>query len=235
MIAVAYSAKNNLIEMGVSPSKISVIINGVEPLRSVSEEELRLLRAHLGLSGDATVIGICARLEACKGHACFLDAAERLLRIDPSYRFLIVGDGSLRGELEEICRAKGIARSVIFAGFCEDVAPYFHLMKLNVNCSVGTETSSLALSEGMSIGVPSVVSDYGGNPYMVRDGENGAVVPQNDPEALARAISRLCTDERLYARLSQGARERFLEELNAASMTKKTEKLYCELFRPRKD
>lgn len=231
MIAVAHSAKENLLEMGVSSEKVSVIINGVAPLRTVGETEKQRLLASLGFSKENTVIGICARLEPCKGHSCFLEAAERLLRIDQNYRFLIVGEGSIRKELEDACRAKGIAEYVIFTGFCKDVAPYFHLMKINVNCSVGTETSSLALSEGMSIGLPSVVSDYGGNPYMVREGENGIVVPQNDPEKLTEAILRMCRDDALYERLSRGAKERFLHELNAEAMTKKTEKLYCELFR----
>ncbi|MBQ2999425.1 MAG: glycosyltransferase [Clostridia bacterium] len=231
MIAVAYSAKENLTEMGVLASKVSVIINGVQSLRAVSDEEMQALRASLGISGEDTVIGICARLEACKGHSCFLEAAERLLRRDPNYRFLIVGDGSLRKKLEDVCRENRIAPYVIFTGFCEDVSPYFHLMKININCSVGTETSSLALSEGMSIGLPAVVSDYGGNTYMVREGENGFVVPQNDPAKLAEAIFRICSDEALYDRLSRGAKERFLRELNAEAMTKKTEKLYCELFR----
>lgn len=231
MIAVAHSAKENLLAMGIAPSKVSVIINGVEPLRKVCDEELRELRKRLGIAEKNTVIGICARLEACKGHACFLEAAERLLREDRRYRFLMIGAGSLRRDLEDLCRAKGIEPYVIFTGFCEDVAPYFHLMKINVNCSVGTETSSLALSEGMSIGLPAIVSDYGGNPYMVREGENGLVVPQNSPERLAAEVRCLSEDKELYARLSKGARERFLDELNAEAMTKKTEKLYGELFR----
>ena len=230
MIAVAHSAKQNLYEMGVPTDRISVIINGVEGLRAVSEEEKEVLRNRLQLPKDVTVVGICARLEECKGHRCFLAAAQEILQQDQSYRFLILGDGSLRDLLEAEAEERGIARFVIFAGFCEDVAPYFSLMKINANCSVGTETSSLALSEGMSLGIPAVVSDYGGNPYMVREGENGIVVPQNDPSALASAILRLSQDKKLYDRLSCGARERFSSELNAVQMTKKTEELYFELF-----
>ncbi|MBO5938563.1 MAG: glycosyltransferase [Clostridia bacterium] len=231
MIAVAHSAKQNLCEMGVASDRISVIINGVEALRSVTEEEKEELRKRLGIPKEATIVGICARLEECKGHSCFLAAAEKLLQQDKNYRFLILGDGSLRAKLAKEAEQRGIAPFVIFAGFCQDVAPYFSLMKINVNCSVGTETSSLALSEGMSMGIPAVVSDYGGNPYMVRDGENGIVVPQNDPSALATTILRLREDSVLYEQLSQGARKRFLSELNAEQMTKKTEELYCELFR----
>jgi glycosyltransferase involved in cell wall biosynthesis len=104
-------------------------------------------------------------------------------------------------------------------------------MDVNVNCSVGTETSSLALSEGMSLGIPAIVSDYGGNPYMVRHGINGLVCPQGDSLALAEAIERLSREKTLYTRLSRQARLRFAEELNAEAMTKKTEKLYAELFR----
>ena len=230
MIAVAHSAKQNLCDMGVPADRISVIINGVEGLRTVSEQEKEALRNRLGIPERATVVGICARLEPCKGHSTFLATAALILQQNRNYRFLIVGDGSLRETLLEEAKRLGISSQVIFAGFCSDVAPYVSLMRINVNCSVGTETSSLALSEGMSLGIPAVVSDYGGNPYMVRDGENGFVVPQNDAKAFCEAVLRLGENPMLYTQLSRGAKDRFLRELNAKEMTKKTEELYWELF-----
>lgn len=231
IIAVAHSAKENLLEMGVPAHRVSVIINGVSGLRSVSFEETQELRERLGIPKDAIVIGICARLEACKDHYTLFRAAEILIQKDSSYRFLIVGDGSLREELERYCEDHGLSPYIIFAGFQSDVAPYYSLMRINVNCSVGTETSSLALSEGMSIGLPSVVSDYGGNPYMVRQGENGLVYAKGRAEGLAEAIEKLAKDPVLWNQLSKGAKERFHTELNSKAMTQKTEKLYEELFR----
>jgi len=230
-IAVAYAAREDLLQTGTDPKRVTVIINGAERQPRLSAEEKEALREALGIPRGTTVVGICARLEPCKDHLCFLRAAKRLVEKGGDYRFLVVGDGSLASSLKAWCRDHKLERHVIFTGFVKDVSPYFNLMDLNVNCSVGTETSSLALSEGMSLGIPAIVSDYGGNPYMVRHGENGLVYPQGRDDLLAEAIERLTWDRDLYGRLSQNALRRYREELNAETMTKKTEKLYQELFR----
>ena len=232
-IAVAHAARENLVQTGTDPRRITVIINGSEAMSPLPEAEKQCLREKLRIPQDAIVIGICARLEACKDHITFLRAAELLLRRSKQYRFLVVGDGSLAEELRAWCQVHHIESYVIFTGFAEDVSPYFTLMDVNVNCSVGTETSSLALSEGMSLGIPSVVSDYGGNPYMVQHEVNGLVYPQRRADLLADAVERLTHDRPLYERLSQNAHRRFEEELNVGQMTEKTEKLYEELFRQR--
>ena len=234
-IAVAEAAKENLTQMGSEPERIRVIINGVEAMSRVSDAKKKELRDALRIPQDAGVVGICARVEPCKGHQDLLRAAECLLAKSQRYRFLIVGSGSLDKELREWSEAHGLASYVIFTGFAEDVFLYFNIIDINVNCSVGTETSSLALSEGMSLGIPAVASDYGGNPYMVRHGENGLIYPQRNADALAHAIATLAENPDLYRRLSQGARKRFDEELNAEHMTKETEQLYEELFGKVKD
>ncbi|MBO5416376.1 MAG: glycosyltransferase [Clostridia bacterium] len=229
-VAVADAARKNLVDMGVREGRIKVIINGVDGLRRYSDEERDRFRRELGVDG-CFVVGICARIERCKGHECFLRAARILSRENEGYRFLIVGDGALRGECEALSRALGIEDRVIFTGFCRDVERYFNCMDINVNCSVGTETSSLALSEGMSIGLPAVVSSYGGNPYMVRHGENGFVYPVGDFFALADMIRRIAEDRELYQGMSSAAYARYLSELNSKKMTEQTEELYRELYR----
>lgn len=231
-IAVADAAKDDLLKMGFSEDRIKVIINGVDPLRRYTSEERKKARAELGLE-DEFVVGICARLELCKDHECFLRGARILLREDDRYRFMIIGDGTQREELCRLSRALDIEDKVIFTGFIDDVERYMNCLDLNVNCSVGTETSSLALSEGMSIGLPSVASSYGGNPYMVRDGENGFIYSKGDPVHLADMISRIANDERLYRQMSRAALERYALELNSRQMTESTEEFYSELYRER--
>jgi glycosyltransferase involved in cell wall biosynthesis len=86
----------------------------------------------------------------------------------------------------------------------------------------------------MSLGIPAIASDYGGNPYMVRDGVNGFLYPQGNADELARRILRL-EDDALHRRLSLGAYERFYRELNAKRMTCATEELYVELLKKRPD
>ncbi len=227
IVAVADAAASDLIETGIRRDKITVIINGVEPLREIDDDERLRTRLKLGFSEHDFVAGIFARLEECKGHIYLLRAlAIAADRGEVRLRLLICGKGSLEDELRRRAVELGIADRVAFTGFVEDVAPYMSAVDVNVNCSVGTETSSLALSEGMSLGKAAVVSDYGGNPNMVDDGISGIVYPAADAAALARALMLLESDRELLTRMSKRARLRYAEKFTAAAMTRKLEELY---------
>ncbi len=226
IVAVAEAAKQNLTDTGVPEKLITVIINGVEPLRETSPEENDALRDELGIGREDFVCGIVARLEDYKGHSYLLESAKTVLASHPGAVFLIVGEGTERERLEKQAAESGIAGQVIFTGFCDDVAPYYGIMDLNLNCSWGTETSSLALSEGMSVGVPAVATTYGGNPYMITDGVNGLLVPEKDAPAMADAILRIMNDPALLKRLSDGARRLYREKFTARAMTEQLEALY---------
>jgi len=226
IVAVAEAAKQNLTDTGVPEKLITVIINGVEPLRETSPEENDALRNELGIGWEDFVCGIVARLEDYKGHSYLLESAKTVLASHPGAVFLIVGEGTERERLEKQAAESGIAGQVIFTGFCDDVAPYYGIMDLNLNCSWGTETSSLALSEGMSVGVPAVATTYGGNPYMITEGVNGLLVPEKDAPAMADAILRIMDDPELLKRLSDGARRLYREKFTARAMTEQLEALY---------
>ena len=226
IVAVAEAAKKNLTDTGVPEDMITVIINGVEPLRTTTAEENDRLRNELGIGREDFVCGIVARLEDYKGHSYLLESAAEIVKTHPGTVFLIVGEGTQEQALKEQARELGIAGNAVFTGFADDVAPYYGIMDLNVNCSWGTETSSLALSEGMSVGVPAVATTYGGNPYMITEGVNGLLVPEKDPAALTEAVLRIMEDPALLARLSEGARRMYREKFTAAAMTRQLERLY---------
>ncbi len=226
IVAVADAAKKNLTDTGVDEKKITVIINGVEPMRRTGEEERAALRASLGIGDETFVCGIPARLEAYKGHAYLLETARLVLAEEPDTVFLLIGGGTEEENLRKRAEELGVSGSVRFTGFVNDVAPYLNIMDLNLNCSWGTETSSLALSEGMSLGIPAVATTYGGNPYMVNDGVNGLLVPVKDSAAMADAILRLIRDRTLLAALSEGAERMYRERFTASVMTEKLEALY---------
>lgn len=226
IIAVAQAAADNLTDTGVDPRKIEVIVNGVEPMVPPTAEARRALRASLGFADEHFVVGMSARLEAVKGHRYLLDAAARLAEAEPEMRVLIIGTGACEAELKAQAEQLGIADRVCFAGFVTGVADYVGSMDLVVNCSFGTEATSLALAEAMSLSRPIVATTYGGNPYMVEDGVNGYLVPIKDAEALAEAILRVRRDPAQYAALCRGARVRYEERFTAAAMTRRMEALY---------
>ena len=230
-IAVADIVKKQMTDNGVPEEKITVIINGAEALERSTEEESSRLKSCLSIKDGVCVLGICARLEVCKGHEWLFETLRILVDDGEEIVALVIGDGSRRAELERLSEQYGIGESVRFVGFQKNVSPYMSIIDINVNCSVGTETSSLALSEGMSIGKPAVVSDFGGNPYMVRHGENGFVCRCYDSSQMAKYIKKLLHDKELYSSMCKAALKRFEEELNAREMTKKTNLLYDSMLR----
>lgn len=228
VIATAEAAATDLSALGIARDRIDVVINGSEEVRAVGEDELARLRQRWGLRKEDFVVGICARLEEYKGHEVFLRAARLLIERLPHLRlrFLIVGTGTRLVALERMASSLGISPWVTFCGFVEDMAPIYRLLRVNVNCSHGTETSCLALSEGMSAGVPCVVSDYGGNRAMVEESEAGTVFPVGDAVALADAVARIATDPVLEARMKKAAYARYLEHYTAKEMTDRVTEIY---------
>lgn len=230
IIAVSQSAKRNLVLRGTSSKKIKVIINGAKALKLLSDEDRIKIKAGLNIPVNATVVSIFARLEEYKDHRTFLRAAYVLRKFKNIY-FLIIGNGSLEIELKNYAKRLGIENQVLFLGFVDDITDLMNITDINVNCSIGTETSSLALSEGMSIGIPAIASDYTGNKYMIQDQVNGLIFSQKNYVELAKKILLLSNDKKLYYELSNNAYKRFCEELNAKRMTQETEKYYISLLK----
>lgn len=230
IIAVAEAAKDNLTDTGVSAKKIRVILNGVDALKETSESEKSQLRERFGVKSGEKVVSIVARLEDIKGHEYFIEAADELIKKGIKARFFIAGTGSYENVLKEKVKAMNLTDNVIFTGFITDVDKLMAITDVQANASYGTEATSLALLEGMSIGIPAVVSDFGGNPGVIKTGRNGIVVPKQNSHALAEGLEKLLTDDELYKKMSAGAREIFNSTFTSKAMTENTENYYKEII-----
>ena len=229
-IATAEAAAENLRALGIPARKITRIPNGARALRRLSDPEKRDLRLQLGLREGDFVVGLAARLSPVKGHSALLDAAEILLSQHTGYRFLLVGGGPEEAAIRKRIAAPPLCGQVLMVGEVTDVAPYVNLFDVALSCSTGTETASLALSEAMSLGIPCIASDFGGNPEMVRPGENGLLFPAGNAPALAACIERIRTDRALYASLSAGAIARYRRAGRAEDMAAAYDRLYRTLY-----
>jgi glycosyltransferase involved in cell wall biosynthesis len=83
----------------------------------------------------------------------------------------------------------------------------------------------------MSMGLPAVVTDCGGNPLLIRDGENGLIVPCRDSDALAAALLRLMGAEGLRGEMSRRAVEIFEQQFTGKAFARKLEEIYCEVLK----
>ena len=180
IIAVAEAAKENLTDTGVSAKKITVLLNGVEPLTPCGEEILQEWRQRYGIEVQDKVAVMAARLTEVKGQTYLIEAAKLLRERGINAKFLIAGTGDTYQALEKQIQESGLTDSVKLLGFLADVTPLMTLADVQVNCSFGTEATSLALLEGMSIGKPIVATDFGGNPGVVEDGINGFLIPTHN-------------------------------------------------------
>lgn len=224
IIAVAEAAKENLTDTGVSDKKIDVILNGVYPLIPCENKEEIFKR--FGIAPDEKVVSIVARLEDIKGHDYFIEAADMLLKEGYKAKFVIAGTGSYEAHLKEKVKALGQEENILFTGFIKDVDKLMNITYIQANASFGTEATSLSLLEGMSLGIPAVVSDFGGNPGVIKDGVNGFIVKKQNSLLLKEGIERLLKDDELYKNLSEGSIKIFNETFTAQVMTRNTEAIY---------
>lgn len=228
VIAVAEEAANNLYGMGVKPQKVSVIVNGVDPIPKNKNHRTNI-RQQYGISPEETLAVICARLEPDKGIHVLIQAISLLSQAQHRISVLIVGKGSEEKNLRNLTQAENLTQCIHFCGFVQDVSPYLNAADCYVNCSVGTEATSLAIAEAMSLSLPIVASRYGGNTAMVQDGKNGILVPPNNPHALADALL-IMTDDKLRQRFGKNSYEIYASTFSAETMARNNEALYQNLF-----
>ena len=232
IIAVSPAAVENLTDGGIRRDLIDVVYNGVEQLTPASEDTKNALRREFGIPEDVFTAAILARIVDYKGHMDILEAASLLKERGLRFVCLFTGTGEA-GYLEQVearIREKDLSGQVKMIGFRKDVADILSILDVQLNASYGTEATSLSLLEGFSLGLPAVVSDYGGNPYVVQDGENGLVFPTREPRRLADALERLITDPSLAARLRAGARESYQSRFTAALNASGIESVYDKVM-----
>lgn len=231
IIAISERQKDELLQYGVGkPDQVDIVPLGfdLEPFsRSTGREAVR---AQLGLPEDCPVVGIVARLTAVKNIRFFLEVASAIRAGHPSVRFLVVGDGELREELNEEARGLGLAQVVHFTGWKKDVAPIYQAMDVVVLTS-DNEGTPVSLIEAMASARPVVATDVGGVRDVVQSEATGFVVPKGDLSGFAGAVSFLLEDDELRTRLGARGREEALSRFGLDRLVSDIEALYGQLHR----
>ena len=235
IIAVSPATRDNLLEGGVSPKKITVVMNGVSPVEPASPQEREALRRSLDVPPGVTVFGILARIEDYKGHVYIAQAARLLKdRGRTDFRVLMAGTGTFEKNVARTVKDLGVEDVVKLLGFRSDADKLLGILDVQLNASCGTEATSMALLEGMSLGLPTIASDYGGNPYVVRDGDTGLLFPSRDSRALAEAMLRLMDHPGQRAAMGRRAREDFEARFTGEAFARETEKVYDSILRSKR-
>jgi glycosyltransferase involved in cell wall biosynthesis len=145
-----------------------------------------------------------------KGIDILLQAMARVLREGVRCKCIIVGDGPLKRQLIEQARAMGLSGHVFFEGFHEDVRPYLQASSAFILTS-HREGLPLSILEAMACGLPSIVTDVGGNAEVITHRVHGLIVPRGSVDAVADAISYLANHPQERAQMARMARTRACE------------------------
>ena len=169
-----------------------------------------------------------AHLEDHKGHRFLIEAAKIVREQAPHVRIIIVGEGSLRMELDQQARNLHVDDIVYFLGFRDDVPRVLASLDLFV-LSSHMEGLGSSLMDAMASRLPVVATQTGGIPEVVVHRETGLLVPPRDPQSLAQAILKLYLDKGQAARLAQRGFEVVQEKFSAEAMARKNIAVYERL------
>lgn len=215
-----------LVRERVRPDHIVLIPNGVAiPERPRDPDASLSARAQLGVAPGTPLIGSVGRLVVEKGYVHMLEAL-RLARLEvPELRWLSIGDGPLKHELEARADELGLTDAIIWAGQRNDVTDLLPAMDLWVMSSI-QEGLPVALLEAMAAGCPIVSTDIGGVPDALTAGLEARLVPAADPCALAAAIVEMLRDSHKAHGMGDAARARAISQYSIKSVARRIEEIY---------
>ncbi len=227
VIATSEVARQNLIKQGLRGEKIVTILNGTDGFKEISQEEKAQLRRKYKIESDDIVIGYLARIEELKGHAYLLEAAKILKeKKQENIKFLLMGTGSYEEEAKRKVKEWQLEDCVCFTGFLKEPEKELNIVDIQVNASYLSETTNLALLEGMSLGIPTVATKCGGTTDMIQDFENGILVEKASAKALADGILQMIANKEMFQKMKQTSKMIFEQKYTSKQFAKAIERVY---------
>ncbi len=222
-------------EFPAKPDTVVTIRNGRAAPPSLPDAARLELRRELGLDERTIGVAVVGIMRPGKGHAAVLEVARLLKEVQrapaPEVRFLLAGDGPLRGELEAAAGRLGVAAAVSFLGYRNDIPALLQASDVFVHAS-DFDALPTALIEALAAGIPSVAFDVGGVPEIVT-AETGCLVEAGDGHALTAAVADLAADRERRIALGEQARKRFASEFEALTWAGRLRGLYVDILEER--
>lgn len=159
-----------------------------------------------GITDSITAVG---RLTEQKNYSLLINAFSQITKKFPEKKLFIYGEGPQEGVLKDMVQALSLEDKVVFAGISNDIPDVLANSGLYVLAS-NFEGMPNSLMEALAVGVPSISTDCpaGGPKHLIKDHENGILIPVNDLEALINAMATLLDNAHLLMKVSNNAREK---------------------------
>lgn len=227
IISVSSEIKKN-VSAKYPKNKIEIIYNGIDVSQDDTVKQ-SVLKNELGISCDSFIIGIVGRMVPVKGHEYFISAAQLILEKRSDVRFLIVGDGPLRQEIQSNIPAS-LSKYIKFTGFRNDAKDVINIMDIIVFSSL-SEGVPYVLLEAMAAKKAVVATRVGGLAEVILDGKNGLLVDSKDAKGIAEKCLYLLENKNIIQSMGEEARKTVRDNFSKDKMKEKTICLYEEVIR----
>ena len=229
--ALTERERDEHLECGIASTNKYIIIHSGVTLQQIMNTNIDIEKGKkkLGIPQNSNVIGAVGRLVPVKGHKYLVSAAKKITKEFDNAVFVFVGDGYLESKLERQAESLGIRDNIIFAGWRSDVIDVLDLFDILVLPSLN-EGMGKVLIEGMALGKPIVASSVGGIIDLVKNGDNGILVPPRDSDGLSDAILNLIRNKKLAQELGKNGKAKVYPEYDTTVMIRQIEDLYESLL-----
>ncbi|HEV3166317.1 MAG TPA: glycosyltransferase [Isosphaeraceae bacterium] len=218
---------------GIVPGhKLRVISNGIETRQFLERRDTGPARRSLSIPEGAPVIGTVGRLTEVKRQDVLIRGFAQVKQRFPAAHLVLVGDGPILHDLQELAAGLGIADCVHFTGYQSDTAPYLQLMSIFALTSRSEGMPQAAL-EACVTGLPVVATRVGGLPELVDDGRTGILVPPGDEVALATALCELLVDGLRAQAMGLAGRERAISRFDIRRMAGDYHRHFLDCLAPK--
>lgn len=229
VVAVSNYVKEVLLSSGLTGEHVEVIHDGVKIPPQPDPAELQRARRRWKLS-EGPWIGYVGYFLPDKGHEFLVRALPAVLDRHPRCRLLLPGEGPCRRRLEQLAQELGVQAAVVFPGFVDNVEEVYRALDMFV-FPARAEGLGSSLLTAMSYGLPVAAVEQCAVPEVVREGENGLLVPAPKPDLLAAAILRLLDDSSLAHNLGAAARQTIMQSFSVERLVDETLSLYRRLLK----
>lgn len=212
------------------PDQYAAIYSGIDLSQFYNiQVDVQQKRAELGLPATGPIIGTLTIMNRHKGVDDIVRAAPKVLEAVPDAHFLLVGDGELMPKVRSLVKQLNLEDKVILPGLRRDVCELLAIMDVFAHMA-WYEILPRAILQAFATGTPAVVARTGSIDEIVKDGENGILVPVHDPDALAEALIKLLRQPELRHKMGQAAKESVSSKYTIETMVRSTEAVYHELI-----
>jgi len=229
IVAISGSEYQSALNEKICGSKKLILIeNGIDISKYVFESD-DVFKKQLGITEKERIVGMCARLSKQKDPLTFIEIAKCVTEQYPKCKFMLVGDGELREQVENKIKKLQLKEKVILTGWTSHPEKYINIFDIGVLTSIW-EGFGLSLAEYMACGKPIVASRVDGIPFVVRDRIDGYLCEPGNIREFSNFIIKILKNDDLYKKISTTIVERAKNNFDINRVSKQHEKLYEELI-----